>query len=255
VAGTFLVQVTGTGGLGMFVVPAIIGLVLVLVFSLYLREAPKTRAELPRVSWMDIPRSLWINPARYPDFAWAFASRFLVWIGASLLLTYKTYFLMDRLGFNSTQAAATLFWTMLLLAVGVVIGSNVCGWLSDRLRRRKNFIVVASLVFGVGMAMVASSYSVTGFLVGVAIAGVGQGIYVGVDYALVASVLPDSSTEAAKGMGVFNIASALPQTVAPAIAPLFLAIGGGHNYTALYLGAAIFSILGAIAVRFIRSAR
>jgi hypothetical protein len=54
---------------------------------------------------------------------------------------------------------------------------------------------------------------------------------------------------------VFNIANALPQSVAPAIAALFFAIGGGQNYTARYLGAADFALLGAIAVRFIRPAR
>ncbi|MGY0062068.1 hypothetical protein ACWY4P_36980 [Streptomyces sp. LZ34] len=56
-----------------------------------------------------------------------------------------------------------------------------------------------------------------------AVASLGQDVYVGVDYALVVSVLPDSETEAVKGMGLFNIANALPQSVAPAI-------GGGSNY-------------------------
>ncbi|WP_184503510.1 hypothetical protein [Streptomyces botrytidirepellens] len=49
----------------------------------------------------------------------------------------------------------------------------------------------------------------------------------------VVSVLPDSETEAAKGMGLCNIANALPQSVAPAI-------GGGSNYAVLYLSAAGF---------------
>ncbi|WP_086844971.1 MFS transporter [Amycolatopsis kentuckyensis] len=255
VAGTFLVQFTGTRGLGMFLVPAAIGLVLVLAFACYLREVPQARAELPRLSWSDIPRSLWVNPLRHRDFAWAFLSRFLVWIGKSLLLTYKTYFLMDHLGYSSARAAAVLGWTMLILGIGVVVASNVAGWLSDRLRRRKVFIVAASLIFGTGMVVIATSATLTGFLVGVAIAGIGQGTYVGVDYALVASVLPDSDTAAAKGMGVFNIANALPQTVAPAIAPVFLAIGGGQNYAALYLSAAGFAIVGAIAAQFIRAVR
>ena len=44
-------------------------------------------------------------------------------------------------------------------------------------------------------------------------------------------------------------------TVAPAIAPLFLAVGGGQNYAALYLSAAGFAIVGAIAAQFIRAVR
>ncbi|CAM5709806.1 MFS transporter OS=Streptomyces alboniger OX=132473 GN=CP975_28110 PE=4 SV=1 [Streptomyces alboniger] len=207
------------------------------------------------MSWREISRSMWINPLRHRDFAWAFVSRFLVWTGKALLLTYKTYFLMDHLGYTADEAASILSWAMLVLAIGVVVGSNVSGWLSDKLKRRKIFIAVASVVFGAGMVLIALSSSVTGFVVGIAVASVGQGIYVGVDYALVVSVLPDSETDAAKGMGLFNIANALPQSVAPAIAPLFLAMGSGSNYAALYLSAAGFALLGAIAVAFVKSTR
>ncbi|WSQ14578.1 MFS transporter [Streptomyces sp. NBC_01231] len=255
VSGAFLVTVTGTQGLTMFVVPSLLGLVLVVVFVLHLREIPRGKDEVAPMSWREIPRSMWINPLRHRDFAWAFVSRFLVWTGKALLLTYKTYFLMDHLGYTADQAASILSWAMLVLAVGVVVGSNVSGWLSDKLQRRKIFIAVASLVFGAGMVLIALSSSVTGFVVGIAVASVGQGIYVGVDYALVVSVLPNSETDAAKGMGLFNIANALPQSVAPAIAPLFLAMGSGSNYAALYLSAAGFALLGAIAVAFVKSTR
>lgn len=255
VTGTLLIQFTGTSGIAMFLAPAAVGLVLVLAFAFYLKEVPKTRAELPQRSWLDIPRSLWINPVRHPDFGWAFASRFLFFISFALLTTYKTYFLTDRLGYTADQAVDMLVWTMFVLAVTVILSSTVCGWWSDRAGRRKIFVAAASVIFGLGMVVIAFSYSVTGFIVGVAIAGIGLGSYMGVDYALVASVLPNSDTEAAKGMGVFNVANALPQTVGPMLAPLLLAIGGGGNYTALYLGAAVFCAAGAIVVRFITTAR
>ena len=178
VIGTFLVQFTGTTGVAMFAVPALIGVVLVLSFVFYLREVPVTRAELPRASWVDIPRSMWINPLQFPDFSWAFLSRFLVWTGKAFLLTYKTYYLMDHLGYSAAEAAVILGWTMLILGIGVVVGSNVAGWLSDLVQRRKIFILVASMIFAAGMITIALSADVTGFLIGVAIAGLGQGVYV-----------------------------------------------------------------------------
>ncbi|MBB5366456.1 hypothetical protein [Deinococcus humi] len=65
--------------------------------------------------------------------------------------------------------------------------------------------------------------------------------------------------EAAKDLGIFNIASAGPQSLAPAIAPIFLAIGAtagsGGNYVALYITAALFAIIGALLVQPIRKAR
>ena len=58
-----------------------------------------------------------------------------------------------------------------------------------------------------------------GFLVGMAVSGLGFGLYMAVDLALVADVLPDRAS-AAKDLGVFNIAGALPFSSAPAMAPL-----------------------------------
>lgn len=255
VAGTFLILLTGTAGLGMFVVPALIAVVCVLGFAVFLKEVHHSRADLPRVSWRSLATSLWINPVKHSDFAWVWLGRFLLITATSLLTTYKTYFLMDRLHYTSAQAAIILFWSMLILAVTNTVGSIACGWLSDVVRRRKVFVWGSAAVFGVGMLVVALSHALPTFFVGVAIAGVGGGIYTGVDYALVADVLPNSDTEAGKGMGVLNLANALPQSVAPAIAPVFLAMGGGENYTALYLAAAGFSVAGAVVVRFIRGTR
>ena len=65
-----------------------------------------------------------------------------------------------------------------------------------------------------------------------AIGGLGFGIYVAVDLALVVDVLPDKDN-AAKDLGVFNIADALPFSIAPGIAPTILA-GGSGSYGVLY---------------------
>jgi MFS family permease len=255
VAGAFLILFTGTAGLGMFLVPTGLAVVFMLWFGLQLREVPRTRGELHRVSWWNLVTSMWISPAKYPDFAWVWLGRFLLLVATSLLTTYKTYFLMDRLHYTSAQVTGILFWSMLILAVANTIGSIPCGWLSDILHRRKVFTWGSAAIFGIGMLVVALSHSLPTFLGGVAIAGFGGGLYTGVDYALVTDVLPNSDSEAGKGMGVLNMANALPQSVAPAIAPAFLAIGGGGNYTALYLAAAGCSVAGAVVVKFIRGVR
>ncbi len=79
-----------------------------------------------------------------------------------------------------------------------------------------------------------------------AIGGLGFGTYVAVDLALVVDVLPDPAS-AAKDLGVFNIASALPFSVAPAIAPAILAIGDG-SYGLMYTVAGTCAIIGAVAI-------
>jgi MFS family permease len=67
-----------------------------------------------------------------------------------------------------------------------------------------------------------------------------------VDLALVADVLPDKDN-VAKDLGVFNMAGALPFVIAPAIAPVILAVGGG-SYGVLYAVAGVFAIVGAAAI-------
>ena len=83
------------------------------------------------------------------------------------------------------------------------------GRLSDRTGRRKLFVAAAAVVYGVGLFLIAVAGDFDGFLVGMAVGGVGFGVYMAVDLALVADVLPDTDT-AAKDLGVLNIAGALP---------------------------------------------
>jgi hypothetical protein len=66
-----------------------------------------------------------------------------------------------------------------------------------------------------------------------------------VDLALVVDVLPDPDG-AAKDLGVLNIAGALPASVAPAIAPVVLAMGGGY--------ALLYAVAGASATLPVKSA-
>ena len=103
------------------------------------------------------------------------------------------------------------------------------------------------------MFVIAVVSSFNGFLVGMAIGGLGFGLYMAVDLALVADVLPDPA-DAAKDLGVMNIAGALPSSIAPAIAPAILAVGSG-SYAVLYAVAGGCAIVGAGAVLRVRRVR
>ena len=125
----------------------------------------------------------------------------------------------------------------------VVVASLVGGRLSDRTGRRKVFVLAASAVYGAGAAGDRRGRrDFDAFLVGMALAGLGFGVYVAVDLALVADVLPDDASTA-KDLGVFNMAGALPFSVAPALAPFVLSLGGG-SYGVLYAVAGRCALLG-----------
>src|SRR5439155_6340523 len=133
---------------------------------------------------------------------------------------------------DESEVPRQIFLGTLVMSLAIVAASLVGGRLSDRSGRRKAFVCAASSVFGVAMVVVAVATSFTGFLVGMAIGGLGFGVYMAVDLALVADVLPDPDS-AAKDLGVMNIARALPSSIAPAVAPAILALGGG-SYSLLY---------------------
>jgi len=171
----------------------------------------------------------------------------------AFLTTYQAYFLLDKIGSAEADVPQQIFLGTLAQSVFVVAASVIGGRLSDRTGRRKIFVFSASIVYGLAMFVVAIASSFNGFLVGMAIGGLGFGIYVAVDLALVVDVLPDKDN-AAKDLGVFNIAGALPFSLAPAIAPAILAIGAG-SYGFLYAVAGVCAIIGAFAILPVRGVR
>ena len=120
-------------------------------------------------------------------------------------------------------------------------------------RAAEDLRLTASIVYGLAMFVIAIASNFNGFLVGMAIGGLGFGMYVAVDLALVVDVLPDKDN-AAKDLGVFNIAGALPFSFAPAIAPAILAISSG-SYGVLYAVAGVCAIIGAFAILPVKGAR
>jgi len=246
VAGTFLVKLFTGNQLAMFLAPCAIGGFFILLFAVTLKDRRLAKADKPTWSLREFASTFYVNPQRNPDFAWAFASRFMFVLAYAFLATYQAYYLLEKIGSAKTDVPQQIFLGTLTQSAVVVAASLIGGKLSDRTGRRKIFVLTASLVYGVSMFVIASASSFNGFLVGMAIGGLGFGIYVAVDLALVVDVLPDKDN-AAKDLGVFNIAAALPFSIAPGIAPAILAVGSG-SYGVLYAVAGVCAIIGAVAI-------
>jgi MFS family permease len=136
----------------------------------------------------------------------------------------------------------------------MVVWSLIAGRLSDRTGRRKSIAMAGSVLQGLGLWLIAVAHSYTAFLFGVALTGMGHGIYEGVDLALVTEVLPDRERHAAKDLGLLNITNTLPQVVAPLAAPAILAFSGG-DYTLLFLVAGAVPLMGAALLSPLKSVR
>jgi MFS family permease len=253
VGGTYVVQLFSGNQLAMFLAPCAIGALLIAPFAARLDDRRLARSDRPAWSLRELLSTFYVDPRRNTDFTWAFASRFLFVLAYAFLVTYQAYFLLERLGSDEDDVPRQIFLSTLVQSAVVVVASLTGGRLSDRTGRRKVFVLLASTVYGLALLAIASATGFDAFLVGMALAGLGFGVYVAVDLALVADVLLDDSSTA-KDLGVFNMAGALPFSVAPALAPFVLSLGGG-SYGVLYAVAGACALLGALAILPVRRVR
>ncbi|MFD7031022.1 MFS transporter [Streptomyces sp. NPDC059917] len=194
-----------------------------------------------------------VGALRDHDFRWAFIGRALLVLGYFSVSGYQLYILQDHTllpaGMEPEEAVALL---MPLTSVAMVVSTVLGGYLSDRFDRRKLFVGASALLSAVALLIPALSASWSAMLAFSVVNGLAFGSYMAVDTALVTMVLPKAE-DAARDMGVLNIANAGPQIVAPFVASVIVSVSGG--YTALFVIAAVLSIAGALAVKPIRGVR
>jgi MFS family permease len=246
VLGTVLVTVFVTGVRSGYVAVALAVVVLTLPFPLSTADDRLSRADRPRFN----RRSFWVSPRQYPDFAWAFSTRFLVGLGNSLGTLYLLYFLTDKVKLADPNAG--LLVLILIYTAGLITTTVLAGRRSDRTGRRRSFVVVSGVVMAVAalMLVVAPTWPVA--MAAAAVLGGGYGMYLAVDAALITQVLP-TATGRAKDLGIINIANSAPQVIAPALAGPIVAHFGG--YPVLYTATAVVTLAGGVFIYRVRSVR
>ena len=105
--------------------------------------------------------------------------------------------------------AGNFFLATLLLTAASLVFAPVAARISDRIGRRKPVVLGTAIVFAVGLFLVTAASSFAEFLVAVTVIGVGQGVYLVVDFALVTQVLPDPDNPT-RDIGIMNLANTLP---------------------------------------------
>jgi MFS family permease len=253
VVGTFLVQTFDQNVLTMLLVPCAVGGFFVLLFVARIDDRRLAAGGAAPWSIREFLGTFYVNPRRSPDFAWAFASRLLLVTAYAFLVTYQAYYLIRQVGSPEKDVPHQIYLGTLTQSAALVATALLIGRLSDRTGRRKVFVGAAALVYGLALFVIAAADDVNGYLVGMGLGGVGFGMYMAVDLALVVDVLPDTD-QAAKDLGVLNIAGALPFSLAPAIAPAVLSLGGG-DYGVLFTVAGVCAIAGAAAILPIKAVR
>ncbi|MGW5648170.1 MFS transporter [Saccharopolyspora sp. NPDC003752] len=255
VGGAFLAQLFLPDLTTAILIPGVFLLVFGTVFLFVLKDRRLRREDVPSFSLLTFLKAFWTSPREAPDFALAWVSRLLVFFGNMTLANYQLYFLLDRFGYTQANVGPAVLLLTLINAITAVPTSILLGRVSDRLGRRKLFVLMSAVIISIAHVVAALAPTFNVFVISAVVAGLAIGVYLAVDQALMVEVLP-SRDDVAKDMAVLHLANVLPQTLVPVTAPLFLMIGGGtSNYTALFVGGAIISIIGAIVNQFIRTVR
>ena len=247
----------------MLVLSLLMGIALVRVKETPLPECP------PRLKWGAYLKSLWIDPRKYPDFAWVWLTRALVMFGFYTVSPYLVYYLHDVIGIAHKDAPQVAGQVLALLILGAAATALVGGAISDRIGRKRVVYLANGLMAAMAFAFAFASNIYVVLVLGF-VFGLGYGAYASVDWALGTDVLP-SQAQAGKDMAIWHVAQVLPQTVSARVGSLFLGAFGtwvsvspegktvthyaNAGYTAMFLLAAVFLLLGAVLLRNVRGVR
>ncbi|MCI5825789.1 MAG: MFS transporter [Arcanobacterium sp.] len=187
----------------------------------------------------------WADVQLDHTFVAAFCMRFFLNLVNALMLLYLLYFVMERLSQSKDDADDTVFVLTLVYVGLAAVAAAGGGILSDKMHRRKIWVVYAAVVSAAGGLVLAFAHDFGTLVIGTVAFAVGYGLFLAVDVGIITAALPNEKTRATM-LGVANLASASPQALAPAIAAPIVATAGG--YTGLYI---VTAAVGLIAIAFL----
>ncbi|MET0861979.1 MAG: MFS transporter [Microbacterium sp.] len=248
--GIGLVSFVASQLLLLFLIPGLIAVAGVIVFVIFAREVPDL-APPKTTSIGQIFSSMVFNPRKVPNYAWNWLGRALLFFGLSFTTTYGTFFIASRLDLPVSDVGGIIA----ILGVGGIvagaIGALGVGFLSDRLKRRKIFVLLSGLIMLAGTVLSAVSHELPGLIAGALLATLAIGAFSTVDQAIVLDVLPDRE-ESGRYLGIMQLAQQLPNTVGPLAAAGILVIGAGStpNYALMYVLSGALALAGALVILF-----
>lgn len=227
---------------------AVLLVVLVLPVVLTLRDPRLAKDDRPPFRLGEWLRGFWVSPREHPDFAWAWITRFLMQLGNAMATLYLLFWLQDAVKVADPGGSQTIL--IGLYALGTIVTAVIAGVISDRDGRRKIYVILATIVMAVSAILLAFFPVFSVAMVAALILGLGYGMYLAVDQALITQVLP-RAVDRGRDLGVINIANSAPQVLAPVVAAPIVTSALG--YTGLYVLTAVVTLLSAVLVTRIRS--
>jgi MFS family permease len=186
---------------------------------------------------------------KYPEYTWALLTKLFINVtNAGLSMLALFYIMRFHLGEGDIMRVMAYQAPAIMI---MVVSGLFGGFISDKIKKQKIFVMLAALITGICMIAFAFSGSVTFVIVGNFFFNFGFGMYTAVDNALVNRILP-SKENAGKDIAIMNVTVQLSSAVVQFLAPMLIAFGakllGDDGYTFFFIVLAGFSILSALVV-------
>ncbi len=191
-----------------------------------------------------------VHVSDWHNFGVVFASRFSTLMGMTLLSTFVLYFFSDVEKVKNPSVSTMLFGILAL--VGAIVTAFWTGTMSDRVPRK--YILAAA---GIPMALAVVGFALAPqqqYLIYYALCfGLGYGAFLAVGWALAIDSVPQMR-DVARDLGIWGIASNLPNVVAPLVGGWLLAryLSPLAGYKMLFLLAGLTFALGSIIVLWVK---
>lgn len=202
-----------------------------------------------RASLSGLVGALQVDARAHKGFWWLIASRFLFLCGIYGIQSFAQYFVRDVLAVSNPIKLTGDLLAVITLALMVFVVAG--GWLGDRFGH-KRILLVASVVGATGCLLLLQANTPGRLLAFGSIVGVGLGLFLTANWALVNEQAPVA--EAGKFLGLTNLATAGAGMVGRLEGPFIDLLnnarpGAWWGYMLLFLSAAAFMLLSALLLR------
>jgi MFS family permease len=199
---------------------------------------------------VDAPRATVIGLRR--DLAFAWAARLLVQIAGVVLQLYLLYYFEsvapDEPKGDLAAHIGHLLTISFLVALPIAI---LAGRLSDRIDRRKPFLLGAATVAALGLLGMALARDWTSGAIAFGIYSVGSGIFLPLHAAFSIQLLPDPRHRG-RDLGLLNLTNTLPSLLGPL---LTWSLATPRDFGTLMLALVVLTFCGGLAILAVKGRR
>lgn len=183
------------------------------------------------------------------DLLAAWWARLLVQIAGAVLFYYLLFYFGSVVGDAPTSALAAQVGQVLTLAYVVPLPIAVlCGRWSDRIGRRKPFLLTAALVAAIGLAAMAVATDWTGAALAFGLYAIGSSIFLSLHATFAMQLLPNPHHRG-RDLGLINLTNTLPALLGPLLA---WGLATPSDFSVLMAALAVLTALGGLAILSVR---